>query len=100
MLFAQARKGDDAAAAAFLAFLMGTWGIVIGIVGVFVFLIWAAITIFHCLTLAKALNRCSESNRQMSPGLVWLLLIPCFHTIWFIFIVIWVPGSLQKEFQS
>ncbi len=35
--------------------------------------------IFYLLTLSKALNRCSPANRSMSPGQVWLLLIPLFN---------------------
>jgi hypothetical protein len=54
--------------------------------------------IFYCLTLQKALNRCAPQNRAMSPGLVWLFLIPVFNLIWHFFIVINLAKSLHAEF--
>jgi hypothetical protein len=32
--------------------------------------VWILIGIFYCLTLYKALSRCSPQNRTLSPGLV------------------------------
>ncbi len=56
--------------------------------------------IFYLLTLQKALSRVSPRNRLMEPGLVWLLLIPCFNIIWQFIIAVRVPGSLQNEFRA
>jgi hypothetical protein len=56
------------------------------------------IGIFYCLTLQKALNRCAPQNRAMSPGLVWLYLIPIFSLVWHFFIVINMAKSLHAEF--
>ena len=78
-------------------------GTVIAImIGVFavMLLISLAIGVFYCLTLSKALNRISERNRLVQPGLVFLSLIPCFGLVWHFFIAIWVPDSLKKEFQD
>ena len=58
------------------------------------------IVIIYLQTLQKALSRVSPRNRLMEPGLVWLLLIPCFNIIWQFFIAIRVPGSLQNEFRD
>ena len=58
------------------------------------------IGIFYCLTLQKALNRCAPQNRAMSPGLVWLFLIPVFNVVWHFFIVINMAKSLHAEFVS
>ena len=54
--------------------------------------------IFYCLTLQKALNRCARQNRAMSPGLVWLYLIPFFSLVWHFFIVMNMAKSLHAEF--
>jgi hypothetical protein len=56
------------------------------------------IGIFYCLTLQKALSRCAPQNRAMSPGLVWLFLIPVFNLVWHFFIVINMSKSLHAEF--
>ncbi len=58
------------------------------------------IGIFYCLTLQKALSRCSPQNRTLSPGLVWLYLIPVFNLVWHFFIVINLAKSLHAEFVS
>ena len=56
--------------------------------------------IFYCLTLQKALNRCSPENRAMNPGMVWLLLIPLVNFVWNFMVVLNVSKSLGAEFQK
>ena len=56
--------------------------------------------IFYLLTLQKALSRCSEENREMAPGMVWLLFIPLFNLFWHFMIVIKMAATLEKEFQA
>jgi hypothetical protein len=58
------------------------------------------IMIFFLLTLQKALSRCSPENRAMSPGMVWLMLIPLFNIVWIFFVVINIAKSLGAEFQK
>jgi hypothetical protein len=58
------------------------------------------VKIFFILTLQKALKGCSPENRAMSPGLVWLLLIPFFNLIWNFFVVMNMAKSLGAEFQK
>jgi hypothetical protein len=70
---------------------------IFGVVGI-ILLISIIIGIFYCLTLQKALNRCAPQNRAMSPGLVWLYLIPLFNLVWHFFIVINMAKSLHAEF--
>ena len=76
--------------------LLGLLCVVIGVV----LIVALAIQIFYLLTLQKALSRVSPENRTMQPGLVWLMLIPCFNLIWQFFIAIRVPDSLKNEFRS
>lgn len=59
-----------------------------------------AIEVFFILTLQKALKRCSLENQAMSPGLVWLLLVPFFSLIWIFFVVLKISESLHIEFQQ
>lgn len=82
-----------------MAFLAAYLGVIIG-VSVCVIIVWLAVAIPFCMSMSKALNQVSESNRQMQPGLVWLFLVPCLNIIWLFFIVIQIPASLQKEFQD
>jgi hypothetical protein len=78
----------------------GTMLVVIIVAGIVGLIIGLTILVFYCLTMQKALSRCSERNQLMSPGMVWLLFIPCFGFIWSFFVAIQVPGSLQKEFRD
>ncbi len=43
--------------------------------------------VFYCLSLQKALNRCSPECRAMNPGMVWLMFIPLFNLVWHFFVV-------------
>lgn len=68
-----------------------------------VFIIFAVLLlpfIFYCLTLQKALNRCSPESRAMNPGMVWLMLIPLFNMVWQFFVVLNMAKSLAAEFQK
>ena len=58
------------------------------------------IQVFYLLTLQKALNRCSPQNRTMTPGLVWLQIIPFFSYVWMFFNVLAIGRSLENEFRS
>ena len=56
-------------------------------------------TIFFLLTAQKALARCSPESRTLSPGLVWLLLVPLLNLVWIFIVVINVSKSLGNEFR-
>jgi len=56
--------------------------------------------VFFLLTLQRALSKCSPANRTMSPGLVWLQIIPFFGFIWQFFVVFAVANSLDNEFAA
>ncbi len=58
------------------------------------------VTIFYLLALQHALERCSCANRTMTPGLVWLLLVPLFQEVWAFLVVIALGRSLGNEFRS
>jgi len=54
--------------------------------------------IFFLLTVQKALERCAPESRTMSPGEVWLMLIPLFNVVWQFIMVLRVSSSLANEF--
>ncbi len=78
---------------------MPTWPFIVGGIGI-VLCIAIVVGVFYCLTLQKALSRCSPQNRTLTPGLVWLYLIPLFNLVWHFFIVINIAKSLHAEFVS
>ena len=67
---------------------------------IIIFIIWLIPRIFYCLTLQNTLNEVSPENRRMSPGQVWLILIPIFGLIWQFLMVGWIADSLAAEFRS
>ncbi len=69
-------------------------GIVVGLA------VWLIPTIFYCLSMSKCLRSVPEGQRKLSPGLVWLLLIPLFNLVWNFFVVARVSGSLEAGAKS
>lgn len=73
-------------------------------VGLFFWLIFAGIglciAIVVCAFLYKFYNRVPRQFRQMEPGLVWLLLIPCFNLVWNFFVFIRLSRSFKAYFNS
>ena len=61
--------------------------------------LWLLPLIFYLVTLHRALDRCSPSNRVMSPYLVWLLIVPLFNVIWHFVVVLSLSKSLHREFE-
>lgn len=53
--------------------------------------------IFYLITLQKTLEAISPENRKMSPGQVWLLLIPIFNFIWQFIAVNNIADSIKAE---
>ena len=56
--------------------------------------------VFYCLSLQKALNRCSPECRAMNSGMVWLIFIPLFNIVWQFMVVLNMAKSLAAEFQK
>jgi hypothetical protein len=73
--------------------------VVLVVMGIFL-VIGLIVQICYLLSLSKALSRCSQENRTMEPGMVWLNLIPCFGTIWIFITVIRMSESLGNEFYE
>ncbi|HTV83481.1 MAG TPA: hypothetical protein VME18_12600 [Acidobacteriaceae bacterium] len=49
--------------------------------------------------LQNALRKCAPASRTMTPGKVWLTLIPLFGLVWQFFVVLNVADSLEIEFK-
>lgn len=58
------------------------------------------VAILFLLSLQKCLNRVAPANRTMSPGLVWLNLVPLLNLGWVFYTVIQVAASVVKEGQA
>ncbi|MBN2063315.1 MAG: hypothetical protein JW745_00820 [Sedimentisphaerales bacterium] len=58
------------------------------------------VKIFYLMALSRALSCCSARNRKISPGMVWLEIIPVIGFIWAFVNVIQVSGSLGAEFRT
>jgi hypothetical protein len=73
-------------------------------VGVFFWLFLAGIGLIIdlvvCLFLYKFYQRVPRQFRIMEPGMVWLLVIPCFNLVWNFFVFIRLSRSLKGYFNS
>jgi hypothetical protein len=69
------------------------------IVGVFL-LIMFAINVLVCFLLYQCYNRIPPQFRKQQPGMVWLLLIPCFSLIWNFFVFPPLSKSFKAYFDS
>ncbi len=58
------------------------------------------VNIVICFFLYKFYNRVPAQFRQMDPGLVWLLLIPCFNLVWNFFVFLRLSRSLKAYYTS
>ena len=76
-----------------LAALLGG-GIVLAGLGLLAILIVP--TVFYLLCMQKALTLAGRENREMEPGMVWLMFIPLFGLVWQFFIVKHVSGAVKK----
>ena len=56
--------------------------------------------ILFFLAQQKILQVISPENREMSPGSVWLQLIPAFGMVWQFIVVVRIAHSISKELAS
>ncbi len=65
-----------------------------------VFLFVLAINVAVCLFLSSCFKRVPEEHRKLKPGLVWLLMIPCFSIVWNFFVYPALAASYTAAFES
>jgi len=63
-------------------------------------LIAIGIQILICYLLYSCYKRVPERHRKLSPGLVWLLLIPLFSAVWNFFVYPSLSDSFKSYFNS
>jgi amino acid transporter len=56
--------------------------------------------ILYLVTLQNTIKACAEHNRRMSPGEVWLVLIPLFGLIWYFIMVGRIADTIAAELRS
>jgi len=76
--------------------IMAVYGIAI----VFGLIIGLAIMALICWLVSTPLKTIPEQYREMTPGQVWLLMIPCFPLIWNFFVYQRIPKSFQNYFAA
>ncbi|MDE2091792.1 MAG: hypothetical protein KGJ08_07835 [Gammaproteobacteria bacterium] len=72
----------------FSGWFLGAWVIVL------------VVFILYLITLMNTLSAVSQQNRRLTPGLVFLLLIPLFNLVWNFIVVSKIRDSLQAEFSE
>lgn len=76
---------------------------ILGAVGGFVccmFLVHFAILAVISWLVSDAVRRVPPEHRLMSPGMVWLLLIPLFNIVWAFFVFQKVPESIDRALRA
>ena len=59
-----------------------------------------AVHIFYIITLQSCFATLPEKHRELSPGLVWLLLVPLFNFVWMFMVVLKLSNSFKKAFAE
>lgn len=70
------------------------FGLIVALIGI---LIGLVILVLFLLNLMRLLEAVHPQNRAMSPGLVWLNLIPVWSLGWMIYTVIKIRDSVRNE---
>jgi hypothetical protein len=64
------------------------------------FVVFVGIAILFLLTQYNTLKAIQPQNRAMSPGEVWLQLIPLFNLVWQFIVVQRISESVSRELSS
>jgi len=73
----------------------------VGIVAVIIgLLVGFAVAILLIYLVYNVFRQIPEEHREMQPGLVWLLLIPCFGIVWNFFVYPKLADSFKNYFNS
>lgn len=59
-----------------------------------------AAALMFIVTLSRVASKVQPENRDLSPGRVWLLLIPFFNLVWVFIMNSRLSSSLHNEFES
>ncbi|MBN2433055.1 MAG: hypothetical protein JXQ27_16405 [Acidobacteria bacterium] len=76
-------------------------GMIGGLAGAVISLvIFLGIMITIIMIVQSVYKRIPPEHREMEPGMVWLLLIPCFNVVWNFFVFPKLSRSLKSYFFS
>jgi hypothetical protein len=56
--------------------------------------------VLYVQTLVRALKKCAVASRTITPGRIWLVLIPVFGLEWQFVVVTNIAKSLRNEFST
>jgi len=71
-----------------------------GIIQILLLVAFLAIALFFLLTQVRTLNLIRPENRRMSPGQVWLQLIPLFGLFYQFSVIVRISDSIRNELNS
>jgi len=77
--------------------LIAGMGVLMGVVAL---LIGLAISALVCYLIFNCYRAIPQEHRKMEPGLVWLLMIPCFNIIWNFFVWLKLAQSYKSYFDA
>ena len=58
------------------------------------------VAVLYLLNLQNLMKSIKEENREVSPGNVWLMLIPLFSIVYAFILYPKISASIKKEFES
>lgn len=65
-----------------------------------VIVISLVVLIVVAVLIAGCYSRIPQQYREMEPGMVYLILIPCFNLVWIFFVTMRLSTSFQKYFVA
>lgn len=95
-LIQQLQQGNGGGEGAAVAGAMAVMLLIVGVALVVSY----AILITLCWFVSSCLQRLPPEHRKQQPGLVWLLLIPCFNLVWNFFVFPKLAESYQSYFAA
>jgi|GEM_PF-1126736 len=63
-------------------------------------LVSLVVCILYLITLQSCFATLPEKHRELSPGLVWLLLVPLFNLVWVFIVVLKLSSSFKNAFAE
>jgi hypothetical protein len=72
----------------------------LGLIGIAFIIVWLIVMIFFLIAQQNTLKAIKPQNRRMSPGEVWLQLIPLFNLVWQFVVVSRIADSIRSEIND
>ncbi len=86
-----AQQDDAAAALLGIIFIIFALALAAAAIALTVYLYWLLYTCY---------DRVPRPFRQMEPGMIFLMLIPCFGFVWMFFVFLQLPESFRRYFHA